>query len=129
GSRLSQIAWRGGARCGAGVCRACCRLTVSLRFPCKDNLMSKTASFIALALWFAVTTGSSIQSASPPAKFKTSAALNAEIQQFLTRELAAHLSQISTLEPPPKAIHGAGTTGEYNWGTFMRAVAVYREMY
>src|SRR4029079_18871988 len=69
-----------------------------------------------------------IQSARPPAKVIASSALSAEIEQFLRRELAAHLSQISNLEPPPKAIHNAGTTGEYTWGTFMRAVAVYREM-
>jgi hypothetical protein len=54
--------------------------------------------------------------------------LNSEINQFLNRELAAHTRAITTLSPPPDRVLGAGTTGEYTWGTFMRALGAYAEM-
>lgn len=56
------------------------------------------------------------------------AALSAEITGFLGAELAAHLADIKSLDPPPNTVLGAGTTGEYTWGTFMRAVAAYSEL-
>lgn len=54
--------------------------------------------------------------------------LNAEVTDFLTREMAAHLSDIKSLNPPPDKVLGAGATGEYTWGTFMRSVAAYAEL-
>jgi hypothetical protein len=54
--------------------------------------------------------------------------LSAEVSQFLNRELTAHLGEISSLDPPPKSVQGAATTGEYTWGTSMRAIAAYAEM-
>jgi hypothetical protein len=53
--------------------------------------------------------------------------LRAEINDFLRKELAAHLSDIKALEPPPDRVVGALTTGEFSWGTFMRALAAYAE--
>jgi len=53
--------------------------------------------------------------------------MRAEIDDFLGKELAAHLSDIKTLEPPPDRVVGALTTGEFSWGTFMRALAAYAE--
>ncbi|HJQ23070.1 MAG TPA: hypothetical protein VKA60_04080 [Blastocatellia bacterium] len=53
--------------------------------------------------------------------------LCAEIIEFLNQEMSAHLKAIRQLAPPPEQVYGAGTTGEYTWGTFMRAVAVYAE--
>lgn len=53
--------------------------------------------------------------------------LRAEINDFLGKELAAHLSDIKTLEPPPDRVVGALTTGEFSWGTFMRALAAYAD--
>lgn len=55
-------------------------------------------------------------------------ALRAEIDDFLSKEMAAHLAAIQRLDPPPAQVLGAGTTGEYTWGTFMRAVAACAEM-
>ncbi len=46
---------------------------------------------------------------------------------FLGKELAAHLSAIKSLDPPPDRILGVPTTGEYSWGTFMRSLAAYAE--
>ena len=55
------------------------------------------------------------------------ATLREEVNTFLGRELAAHLSAIKSLEPPPDHILGVPTTGEFSWGTFMRSLAAYSE--
>ena len=57
----------------------------------------------------------------------TTIALRAEVNSFLGKELAAHLGDIKTLDPPPDRVIGALTAGEYSWGTFMRALAAYAE--
>jgi hypothetical protein len=64
----------------------------------------------------------------PEPSFVATRILRAEIDEFLNKEMAAHLKAIQRLDPPPAEVHGAGTTGEYTWGTFMRAVAAYAEM-
>ena len=51
--------------------------------------------------------------------------LSAEVDDFLARELGAHLGAIKTLDPPPERVLGVPTTGEFSWGTFMRALAAY----
>ena len=56
------------------------------------------------------------------------ASLNAEIRGFLHKELTAHLTPVKTLDPPPERVNGALTTGEYTWGTFMRALAAYGQL-
>jgi hypothetical protein len=69
------------------------------------------------------------QAAPAPAPGLVKAAtLSTEVADFLGAELAAHLADIKSLNPPPNKVHGAGTTGEYTWGTFMRAVAAYAEL-
>src|ERR1043165_1480723 len=57
----------------------------------------------------------------------STATLRDEVNTFLGRELAAHLSAINSLDPPPDRILGVATTGEFSWGTFMRALAAYAE--
>jgi hypothetical protein len=94
----------------------------------EELLMLKKAQLLALALLFLATTGASPQSKTPLTSAVEREALSAEVSQFLNRELTAHLSDIWTLEPPPRQIQGAGTTGEYTWGTSMRAIAAYAEM-
>lgn len=56
------------------------------------------------------------------------AALSEEVRSFLGAELAAHLSDIKSLDPPPDRVLGAGSSGEYTWGTWARALAAYAEM-
>lgn len=56
------------------------------------------------------------------------AALREEVKGFLGAELAAHLADIKSLDPPPRSVLGAGSTGEYTWGTWARALAAYAEM-
>ena len=48
-----------------------------------------------------------------------------EVTDFLATEIAAHLSDIRSYEPPPDRVFAAGATGEYTWGTFMNAVGAY----
>jgi hypothetical protein len=57
----------------------------------------------------------------------STASLRDEVNSFLGKELAAHLSAIKSLDPPPERILGVPTTGEYSWGTFMRSLAAYAE--
>lgn len=57
----------------------------------------------------------------------STATLREEVNSFLGRELAVHLSAIKSLEPPPERVLGVPTTGEYSWGTFMRSLAAYAE--
>jgi hypothetical protein len=54
--------------------------------------------------------------------------LRTEINQFLKQQLATHIGAISSLDKPPDRVLGAGTTGEFTWGTFMRAIGAYVEM-
>jgi hypothetical protein len=53
--------------------------------------------------------------------------LDKEIRQFLSREIAAHVADINTLNPPPDRVVGALTTGEFSWGTFTRTLAAYAD--
>lgn len=55
-------------------------------------------------------------------------ALSEEFKGFLAAELAAHLADIKSLDPPPERVLGAGSSGEYTWGTWARALAAYAEM-
>ena len=57
----------------------------------------------------------------------STSSLRDEVNSFLGKELAAHLSAIKSLDPPPDRILGVPTTGEYSWGTFMRSLAAYAE--
>lgn len=51
--------------------------------------------------------------------------VNNEIRDFLAQQVSAHVADIKTLDPPPERVVGALTTGEFSWGTFMRALAAY----
>ena len=39
--------------------------------------------------------------------------------------MSAHVADIKTLDPPPERVVGALTTGEFSWGSFMRALGAY----
>jgi hypothetical protein len=54
--------------------------------------------------------------------------LDKEIRQFLDLQVAAHVQDIKSLDPPPDRVVGALTTGEFSWGTFMRALAAYSDL-
>jgi hypothetical protein len=54
-------------------------------------------------------------------------ALKAEVDGFFDREVASHFLQIPVSGPLPERVHGALTTGEFSWGTFVRALAAYAD--
>ena len=64
-----------------------------------------------------------------PAQANTvsTATLREDVNNFLGKELAVHLSAIKSLDPPPDRVLGVPTTGEFSWGTFMRALAAFSE--
>lgn len=51
-----------------------------------------------------------------------------EVTNFLGREIAAHVADVHSLTPPQDRVLGALTTGDFSWGTFMRALASYEEL-
>ena len=66
------------------------------------------------------------QATQESAPIKT-ADLDKEIRDFLSREMVAHVADIKSLDPPPKRVVGALTTGEFSWGTFTRTLAAYSD--
>ena len=54
---------------------------------------------------------------------------NRQVRSFLQSEVTAHVVDIKTLEPPPERVVGALTTGEFSWGSFMRALGAYSECF
>jgi hypothetical protein len=55
------------------------------------------------------------------------AALRADVDAFFDREVPAHFSQVPDEGPLPDKVHGAITTGQYSWGTYVRSLAAYAE--
>src|SRR6266852_9280755 len=74
-----------------------------------------------------VASAGTAQTSTAPVQVST-ANLDQEIREFLDRQVAAHVQDIKTLDPPPDRVVGALTTGEFSWGTFMRALAAYSEL-
>ncbi|MEW6129926.1 MAG: hypothetical protein AB1757_23025 [Acidobacteriota bacterium] len=92
-------------------------------------MMRKKTQHLAFALLLVTTASASLRAnASPTVQFVERQSLRTEISRFLNDEMAAHIRAIQSLNPPPERVLGAGTTGEYTWGTFMRAVGAYAEM-
>jgi hypothetical protein len=52
-----------------------------------------------------------------------------QVRGFLQSEMTAHVADIKMLEPPPERVVGALTTGEFSWGSFMRALGAYSECF
>src|ERR1700719_2733634 len=55
--------------------------------------------------------------------------LDRQVRTFLQSEVAAHVADIKTLDPPPERVAGALTTGEFSWGSFMRALGAYSQCF
>ncbi len=55
--------------------------------------------------------------------------LDRQVRSFLQSEITAHVADINTLDPPPNRVLGALTTGEFSWGSFMRALGAYSECF
>src|SRR5882762_4883890 len=59
-----------------------------------------------------------------PPTIETSA-FDKEVTDFFTQEMLAHLNEIKSYDPAPDKIFGAGTTGEYTWGSFANSVGAF----
>src|SRR5688572_7853688 len=57
----------------------------------------------------------------------STATLREDVNTFLGKELAVHLSAIKSLNPVPDRVLGVPTTGEFSWGTFMRSLAAFSD--
>src|ERR1700686_5598242 len=55
--------------------------------------------------------------------------LNRQVRAFLQNEVTVHVADIKILDPPPERVVGALTTGEFSWGSFMRALGAYSECF
>jgi hypothetical protein len=53
--------------------------------------------------------------------------LNAEISDFVSKEIATHFADIKTFDPPPERVLGALTVGDFSWGSFARTLAAQAE--
>jgi hypothetical protein len=58
----------------------------------------------------------------------TTASLRADVDGFFDAEIRAHLLAVPDKGPLPDRMYGALTTGEFSWGTFVRALAAYAEI-
>ena len=66
-----------------------------------------------------------VDGAAPPV-IKT-AVFKAEVDAFFDREVASHFAQVPDSGPLPDRVHGALTTGDFSWGTYVRSLAAYAE--
>jgi hypothetical protein len=84
------------------------------------------ARLLALLLLLFTAHAASAQAPRPPAPttIETSS-FDKEVTDFFTREMTAHLDEIKSYDPPPDKIFGAGTTGEYTWGSFANSVGAF----
>src|SRR4029077_21058304 len=62
-----------------------------------------------------------------PPRIQTSS-FDKEVTDFFTQEMTAHLNEIKSYDPAPDKVFGAGTTGEYTWGSFMNSVGAFAAM-
>ena len=81
--------------------------------------MASSSAVALLAIAVAATTAA--------AQSIQTAALKADVDGFFDREVASHFLQIPVSGPLPERVHGALTTGEFSWGTFVRALAAYAD--
>jgi len=80
---------------------------------------------VALLLVFTIPFGSVGQTQQLTSQHIKSTELDREVTDFLGKELALHLGDIKSYDPPPAKVLGGGATGEYTWGTFMNALGAY----
>jgi hypothetical protein len=93
--------------------------------------MSRRRAALALSLLLLFLLPLSIASQSQSTRVSTTVKtsdLDAEVTNFFSKEMAAHLADIKPYNPSPDKVLGAGSSGEYTWGTFMSALGSYAEL-
>jgi hypothetical protein len=79
---------------------------------------------LSVVLTSSITFNAQAPSSSLPGRIQTSS-FDKEVTDFFTLEMTAHLNEIKSYDPAPDKVFGAGTTGEYTWGSFMNSVGAY----
>jgi len=87
---------------------------------------TSTCKRLLAAAFLLIATVASAQAA--PDTTVSTAALDRDIREFFDREMTAHMADIQSLNPPQTRVVGALTTGDFSWGTFMRALAEYAQL-
>src|SRR5260370_16916771 len=86
----------------------------------------KSARFVCLLCILATSCLWAQQSSTPSNSDTVSTdQLSKDITAFLGREIGAHVADIHSFNPPQDRVVGVPTTGDFDWGTFTRAVASY----
>src|SRR6266852_6239986 len=100
---------------------------VDRAFRLSQRMVASLTILLVLALLLVLTTPIYSAAQIQPAISRSvrSAELDAEVKEFLSKELALHLADIKSYDPPPDKVLGGGATGEYTWGTFMNALGAY----
>src|SRR5260370_1804416 len=100
---------------------------VDRAFRLSQRMVASLTVLLVLALLLVLTTPIYSAAQIQPAISRSvrSAELDAEVKEFLSKELALHLADIKSYGPPPDKVLGGGATGEYTWGTFMNALGAY----
>ncbi len=106
--------------------RAVCDF-VDRAFRLSQRMVASLTVLLVLALLLVLTTPIYSAAQIQPAISRSvrSAELDTEVKEFLSKELALHLADIKSYDPPPDKVLGGGATGEYTWGTFMNALGAY----
>jgi hypothetical protein len=78
----------------------------------------------ATILMLVMTASLALEGVASPQDVST-AQLSKDVSEFLGRELAAHVADIRSLDPPQEHVVGELTVGEFSWGSFMRSLASY----
>src|SRR3989442_3539642 len=100
---------------------------VDRAFRLSQRMVASLTVLLVLALLLVLTTPIHSAAQIQPAISRSvrPAELDAEVKEFLSKELALHLADIKSYDPPPDKVLGGGATGEYTWGTFMNALGAY----
>ncbi|HEY8559785.1 MAG TPA: hypothetical protein VIL74_05235 [Pyrinomonadaceae bacterium] len=79
-------------------------------------------------VWCVIVQNQAFAQAKPAPPKVSTAALKAEVRDFMAREMAAHFGDIKTLDPPPDRVFNALTVGDFSWGSFARALAAQADV-
>jgi hypothetical protein len=80
---------------------------------------------LALLLLLLTSHPAGAQPARPAAPSIETSSFDKEVKDFFTQEMTAHLNEIKSYDPAPDKVFGAGTTGEYTWGSFINSIGAY----
>jgi hypothetical protein len=111
-------------KCGSRICR---QAKGESHHGINQSMAGSLTNLLLMVLLLGLITRgySAAQTQPSPSRNVKSEELNTEVKGFLQKELALHLGDIRSYDPPPDKVLGGGASGEYTWGTFMNALGAY----